>query len=298
MFNKGTQYFTVKYNGRIIAQSVIVDSINNKKNESVVVLDNIEVANNYKNKLALLSKVYKTFWAEYTSKEVKIGTGHLDLAPDGAKLEPNNYSPKYSLSYSDANGSNIFNLPKIQGLESLDKVVTYANITERDIKLIEEMEKEIYPDGMVLGKGQVQEVLDASRTFGEFGIPGSATSFIIRQGNEPAGYMLWRPDNSKINPSEQVPYIQDFAVMPKFQNSTIARKMMERILENANIYNVPAIEMHCREGTSYRTMIHPRVQKWIEGKGYKIAYNEPVPEYTMGGENFYFLRLEKIQNQE
>ncbi|MFA6273616.1 MAG: hypothetical protein WC662_00465 [Candidatus Paceibacterota bacterium] len=39
MFNKGTQYFTVKYNGRIIAQSVIVDSINNKKNESVVVLD-------------------------------------------------------------------------------------------------------------------------------------------------------------------------------------------------------------------------------------------------------------------
>lgn len=293
MFNKGTQYFTVKNNGRIIAQSVIVDSIDSKTNEPVVILDNIEVANNYNNQSALLSRVYKTFWAEYTSKKVKIGTGYSDLIPDGAKLESNTYSPKYSLSYSDAKGSNIYDLPKIKGVESLDKILTFANLTERDAETIAEMEKVAYPEGLIQGKGQALEVIQKQR---ELDLPGAASSFIVRQGNEPAGYLLVLPEESKMNSNEKVAHIYDMVVLPKFQGGTAARKMMERLLDTAKAYDVPAIEFEARESTSYRLITNPRIAKWMESKGYKLAYDEPMPEY-LGGENFYYVRLEKVPEQ-
>jgi ribosomal protein S18 acetylase RimI-like enzyme len=292
MFNKGTQYFTIKYNGRIIAQSVVVDSLDRRSNEDVIILDNIEVANNYKNQSALLSRVYKTFWAEYTSKKVKIGTGYSDLIPDGARLESNNFSPKHSLSYSDAKGSQIYDLPKIRGVESLDNILTFANLTERDVETIAEMEKESYPEGLIQGKGQALEVIRKQR---ELELPGAASSFILRQGNEPAGYLLVLPEESKMNSGENVAHIYDMVVLPKFQGGIVARKMMERMLDTAKAYDVPAIEFEARESTSYRLITNPRIAKWIENKGYKLTYNEPLPDY-LGGENFYYVRLENINN--
>lgn len=294
MYNKGTQYFTVKYNNRIIAQSVIVDSIDSKNNEKVIILDNIEVANNYKNQAPVLSKIYKTFWAEYTSMPVKIGTGHSDLIPDNASLVKNTFFPKYPLEYSDAVGEHIYNLPKIKGIESIDKILTFTNIEERDAVTIAEMEKEVYPDGMVQGKGNALEVIRKTR---ELNLPGAASSFILRQGREPAGYLLVLPEESEINNQETVAHIYDMAVLPKFQGGTVARKMMERMLETAKAYNVPAIEFEARDSTSYRLIINNRVQKWIESKGFKLAYNELLPEY-LNGEDFYYVRLEKIPNQE
>ncbi|MEI6479045.1 MAG: GNAT family N-acetyltransferase, partial [bacterium] len=266
MFNKGTQYFTVKYNDRIIAQSVIVDSTDRKNNESVIILDNIEIANNYKNQAPILSRIYKTFWAEYTSLPVKIGTGHSDLTPDSAVLVSNTYSPKHSLSYSDATGSNIYDLPKIKGVESIDKILTFSNLSERDAETIAEMEKTAYPEGMVQGKGEALEVIRKSR---ELDLPGAASSFILRQGNEPAGYLLVLPEESKMNSNETVAHIYDMVVLPKFQGGTVARKMMERMLDTAKAYDVPAIEFEARESTSYRLITNPRIQKWMESKGYK-----------------------------
>lgn len=294
MFNKGTQYFTVKYNNRIIAQSVVVDAVDRQNNESVIILDNIEIANNYKNQAPILSKIYKTFWAEYTSLPVKIGTGHSDLTPDSAVLVSNNYLPKHSLSYSDATGSNIYDLPKIKGLESIDKILTFANLSERDVDTIAEMEKAAYPEGMVQGKGEALEVIRKSR---ELDLPGAAASFILRQGNEPAGYLLVLPEESKLNKNETVAHIYDMAVLPKFQGTTVARKMMERMLDTAKAYNVPAIEFEARESTSYRLITNPRIQKWMELKGYKLSYNELLPAY-INGEDFYYVRLDKVQNQE
>ncbi len=294
MFNKGTQYFTVKYNGRIIAQSVVVDSMDRKNNEDIIILDNIEVANNYKNQSALLSRIYKTFWAEYTSKKVKIGAENSDLIPDGVRLESNSYSPKHSLSYSDATGSQIYDLPKIRSVESLDKILTFANLTERDAETIAEMEKGAYSEGLIQGKEQALEVIRKQR---ELEIPGAASSFILRQGNEPAGYLLVLPEESKMNSGENVAHIYDMVVLPKFQGSTAARKMMERMLDTAKAYDVPAIEFEARESTSYRLITNPRIAKWIEGKGYKLTYNELMPAY-LGGEDFYYVRLEKVQSQE
>jgi len=59
---------------------------------------------------------------------------------------------------------------------------------------------------------------------------------------------------------------------------------------------VPAIEFEARESTSYRLITNPRIAKWMESKGYKLAYDEPMPEY-LGGENFYYVRLEKVPEQ-
>ncbi|TAL50228.1 hypothetical protein EPN81_03405 [Patescibacteria group bacterium] len=189
MFNPSTQYFTVKYNGRIIAQSVVIDGYDERgsmdKDNQVVILDNIEVANNYKNLSPLLARVYQTFWAEYTGRPVKVGTGYSDLIPPGGKLEKNYYRPRTSVAYSDATGAQIYDLPKIRGVESLDEVVTFANLTERDAELIAKLEATIYPEGMTQGKAHIADILHKQR---ELDVPGAASSFVVRQGDEAAGY--------------------------------------------------------------------------------------------------------------
>lgn len=293
MFNRSTQYFTIKYNGRIIAQSVVVDSRGRESGEDVVVLDNIEVAKNYKNLAPLLSNVYQTFWTEYTSKPVKVGTGHSDLIPSGGKLEQNRYEAKTRLSYSDTRGSKIYDLPKLRGVESIDKAISFANLSERDAELIAKMEAEAYPEGMVQGKAHIADILRMQR---ELEVPGAASSFVVRQGQEVAGYLLVLPEESKVNSGEQVAHVYDMVVLPKFRGSPIARKMMERALDVASAYGVP-IEAEARASTSYALLMNARIRKWFESKGFFLTKNEKLPQY-LGGEDFYFVRFENRQNAE
>lgn len=293
MFNPSTQYFTIRYNGRIIAQSVVVDSVDEKDKSDVVVLDNIEVANNYKNLSPLLSRVYQTFWTEYTSKPVKVGTGYSDLTPPGGKLEQNSYRAKTSLYYSDATGSQIYDMPKIRGVEPLDKIVTFANLSERDAELIAKMEAEAYPAGMTQGKTHIADVLRKQR---ELEVPGAASSFIIRQGDEAAGYLLVLPEESETNPGEQAAHVYDMVVLPKFRGSPLARKMMERVLDVATAYKVP-IEAEARASTSYPLLMNKRIRSWFESKGFYLTRNEKLPAY-LGGEDFYSVRFENRQGAE
>jgi GNAT superfamily N-acetyltransferase len=291
MFNRSTQYFTIKYNGRIVAQSVVVDSYDRENNKDVVVLDNIEVANNYKNLSPLLANVYQTFWTEYTSKPVKVGTGYSDLIPPGGKLEQNHCQAKTSLSYSDATGSQIYDLPKRHGVESMDKVVTFANLSERDAGLIAKMETEAYPEGMAQGKAYIADILQKQR---DLEVPGAASSFVVRQGSEPAGYLLILPEESEVKNGERVAHMYDMVVLPKFRGSPVARKMMERVLDVASAYGVP-IEAEARGSTSYALLMNERIRKWFESKGFHLTKNEKLPRY-LGGEDFYFVRFENRQN--
>lgn len=293
MFNPSTQYFTIKYNGRIVAQSVVVDARNRETGEDVVILDNIEVANNYKNLTPLLANVYQTFWTEYTSRPVKVGTGYSDLIPPGGRLEQNKYEPKTPLYYSDASNPQIYDLPKIQGVEAIDKVITFANLTERDAELIAEMEAKAYPEEMVQGKAHIAEILQKQR---EIEVPGAASSFIIRQGKEPAGYLLVLPEESEVNKGEIVAHVYDMVVLPKFRGSSLARTMMERVLNVAAVYGV-SIEAEARASTSYPLLMSERIRRWIESKGFHLTVNEKLPEY-LGGEDFYFVRFENRQNAE
>lgn len=293
MFNPSTQYFTIKYNGRIVAQSVVVDSRDRESNDDVVILDNIEVAHNYKNLTPLLANVYQTFWTEYTSRPVKVGTGYSDLIPPGGQLEQNRYEPKTSLYYSDARDSQIYYLPKLRGVEAMDKVITLANLTERDVELIAKMEAEAYPEGMVQGKAYIAEVLQKQR---DLEVPGAASSFLIRQGQEPAGYLLVLPEESVVNSGEKVAHIYDMVVLPKFRGSSLARKMMERVLDVASAYGV-AIEAEARASTSYPLLMNERIRRWFESKGFHLTENEKLSGY-LGGEDFYFVRFENRQNAE
>jgi ribosomal protein S18 acetylase RimI-like enzyme len=291
MFNPSTQYFTIKYNGRIIAQSVVVDARDRETGENVVILDNIEVAKNYKHLAPLLSKVYQTFWTEYTSSPVKVGTGCSDLIPPGGKLEVNRYEPKTPLFYSDARGPQIYDLPKLRGVESIDKIISFANLTERDADLIAKMEAEAYPDSMVQGKKYIADILRRQR---ELEVPGAASSFLVRQGREVAGYLLVLPEESKVNSGELVAHVYDMVVLPKFRGSPIVRKIMERVLDIASAYGVP-IEAEARASTSYALLMNAHIQKWFKSKGFSLTKNEKLPEY-LGGEDFYFVRFENLQN--
>ena len=287
MFNPSTQYFTIKQGGRIIAQSVIVDGQDKRDGSDVVILDNIEVARNYKKLTPLIARAYQTFWTEYTSKPVKVGTGYSDLIPPGGILEKNNFSSKTPLHYSDATGSRIYDLPKIKGVESADQIVSFANLTERDAELIAKMEEKTYPEEMKQGKDHILDIIKKQR---ELEVPGAASSFIVRKGNEPAGYLLVLPEKSEVNPDEHVAHIHDMAVLPKFQGTNIAKKMIQRMLDVASSYNV-SIEMEARASTSYALLMNKRIQRWIESNGFSITTNEKIPEY-LGGEDFYFIRLE------
>lgn len=293
MFNRSTQYFTIKYNDRIVAQSVVVDSRDRENNEDVVILDNIEVASNYKSLTPLFANVYQTFWTEYTSRPVKVGTGYSDLIPPGGRLERNHYEPKTPLRYSDARGSQIYDLPKLRGVEAMDRVTTFANLTERDAELVAKMETEAYPEGMTQGKAHIAEVLQKQR---ELEVPGAASSFVIRQGQEPAGYLLVLPEESEVNSGERVAHVYDMVVLPKFRGSSLVRKMMERVLDVASAYGV-AIEAEARASTSYPLLMNERIRKWFESKGFYLTANEKLPEY-LGGEDFYFIRFENRQNAE
>jgi len=289
MFNPSTQYFTIKYNGRIIAQSVVVDARDERKENGneVVILDNIEIANNYKHLSPLIANVYQTFWAEYTSRPVKVGTGYSDLIPPGGKLETNHYRPRTIIRYSDATGHQIYDLPKIRGVESLDEVVTYANLTEHDAEFIAKLEATIYPEGMAQGKAHIADILRKQR---ELEVPGAASSFVIRQGDEAAGYLLILPEESEIRPGERVAHVYDMAISPKFQGKGLARKMMERILDIATAYEVP-IEAEARASTSYAMLMNDRVRQWFESRGFILTHNEKKEHY-LDGEDFYMVRFE------
>lgn len=287
MFNPSTQYFTVKQNGRIIAQSVIVDSVNSESKEDVVVLDNIEVAHNYQHQGPLIANIYRIFWSEYTSRPVKIGAGYLDVIPPASKLETNKYTPKTQLSYSDATGASIYNLPKVEGIESLDEAVVFANITERSADLVTKLEQKIYPAGMVNGKSSILEVLKSQR---EQEVPGAAASFTLQQGKEMVGYVLMLPEPSEVTSEDRVLHIHDMAILPEFQGKGMANKMMEHILDAAANYRV-SIEAEARASTSYAMLMNERVKQWMAAKGFIMSHVHKKPAY-MGGEDFYFVRLE------
>ncbi|MFA6537325.1 MAG: GNAT family N-acetyltransferase [Patescibacteria group bacterium] len=288
MFNQGTQYFTIKYKGRIVAQSVIVDSRDRTDDSDVVILDNIEVANNYKHLSPLLARIYQVFWSQYTDLPVKVGTGYSDLVPPGGKLEDNQYSPKIGLKYSDAKGSMIYDLPKIFGVEPLSQAITTASLGDRDVDIIAKMEEDVYLKKMVQGKAVIADILKRQR---ELEVPGAASSFVVRFGKELAGYLLMLPEDSEVSPGSNAIHIHDMAILPKFQGKKIAKKMMEQIFSVAVAYDLP-IEAEARESTSYAMLMNERNQKWMTEKGFVMTHNEKLEKY-LGGENFYLVRFEK-----
>ncbi len=146
---------------------------------------------------------------------------------------------------------------------------------------------------MAQGKAHVADILQKQR---DLEVPGAASSFVVRQGQEAAGYLLVLPEESEVQSGERVAHVYDMVVMPKFRGSPIARKMMERVLDIASAYGVP-IEAEARASTSYALLMNVRIRKWFESKGFYLTKNEKLPAY-LNGEDFYFVRFENRQNAE
>ena len=84
-------------------------------------------------------------------------------------------------------------------------------------------------------------------------------------------------------------------VLPKFQGTNIARKIIQRVLDIASAYNV-SIEAEARASTSYALIMNKRIQRWIESNGFTLTKNEKLPKH-LGGEDFYFVRFENIKTE-
>ncbi len=304
MFNPCTQIFTVKNGvGRIIAQSVVVDAVDRETGDDVIILDNIEVADNYKNLLPQISRAYQIFWTKYSNKKVLVGTGYLDLIPPGGILVKNTFRPKSRLGYSDAAGPNVYIFPKLENMKEQKQELIFSNLTEREIKLIVELEQGIYPDSMVLGEDFIRKILNKQRNImNELGlefVPGSLSSFYIRFQDKPIGYCLVLPEKSCVEGKEDyVLHIYDMAILPEFQGKGFAKQMLSRILDIIRSYSdlgLKSIEFEARESTSWTFLNNPRMQEWLKSKGFEITYTKKLDKF-LGQEDFYFVRLEYKEN--
>lgn len=113
MFNPDTQYFTIRRNGRIIAQSVVIAAQDAGTHEPVVVLDGLEIANNYRHLREDIIAVYRKVWGDtYDGKPVLIGTFRkehpITREPYEASVSEHYISRSGSIGYTDAWGYFLF----------------------------------------------------------------------------------------------------------------------------------------------------------------------------------------------
>lgn len=294
MYNPGTQYFTISRRGRIIAQSVVVDGRNIRTDEDEIGLDNIEIADNYKQYTSDIDNIYNVFWAQYTSLAVRVGSGYTDLAPTRSSFGINLFKAKHELVYSDILGDNAYLLKKDRDITPLKDRITFGNIETADVKKVAALEAKTYPPEMRLGEDGILETLE---TTAEEGLPGAASSFFVRQGRNAIGYALISPGNSAMDESEKVIHIDDFAILPEFQGNWAAWAAIARILNVAKAYNgvLPefrgTIEAEARESTSYALLMNDRVRRIMARQGFFITATHKIEKH-LGNEDFYFLRIE------
>jgi hypothetical protein len=105
MLNPATQYFTVRYQGRPVAQSVVVDCRDRRTGRKAIVLDTIEIANNYRDQRGVIEDLYLAFWKNYyPNRKLLVGAMNGDPKLGATKRveDPTRYEPEAPLDYSDA----------------------------------------------------------------------------------------------------------------------------------------------------------------------------------------------------
>jgi hypothetical protein len=110
MFNPGAQFFTVQYRGRTIATSVVIDCQDRQSGQRTVLLDNIEIANNYKSMQPAIEEAYRTFWKEYTGRRIVLGAREKDPTLQGTHLIGARIKPIHPVLYSDAYSGSIYEI--------------------------------------------------------------------------------------------------------------------------------------------------------------------------------------------
>ena len=113
MFNPDTQYFTIRRSGRVIAQSVVIAAEDAATQKPVIVLDGIEIANNYRHLREDIVGVYRKVWGDvYDGKPVLVGTFRKEHPITGEPYEKS-VAGRYrsrsgNIGYTDAWGYFLF----------------------------------------------------------------------------------------------------------------------------------------------------------------------------------------------
>src|SRR5690606_35424725 len=104
MTSPATQYFTIAMGGRIVAQSVVVDAIDRRTGKRAVVLDSVEIANNYRDEQGEIQRIYRDFWDPFfPNRELLVGGASADpMLGARVRVDAARYRPTAPLDYADA----------------------------------------------------------------------------------------------------------------------------------------------------------------------------------------------------
>ncbi|MEX2209971.1 MAG: hypothetical protein WD603_01575 [Patescibacteria group bacterium] len=112
MTNPRTQYFTVKYRGRVIAQSVVIQSERISDGVPAIVLDSIEIAKKYAPMLPQINASYRGFWNGRWGQPILVGANDpahpmTGERADGTALRET-YRPLGPVDYTDSWNYHLF----------------------------------------------------------------------------------------------------------------------------------------------------------------------------------------------
>lgn len=110
----------------------------------------------------------------------------------------------------------------------------------------------------------------------------------------PIGYAIAYMAESEMDNDESVVlYVRDVALKEDKQRKGYGRQALQKLVQFASGRQGMPIEFYARESTSYLALKNSTDD--LEKMGYRIVEEEFDEDHVGSGENFYLLRLERIQ---
>jgi GNAT superfamily N-acetyltransferase len=277
MTNPGAQYLTVKQRGRIVAQSVLLEAADPEGNK-VIVVDNIEVANNYQHLSSEIATAYQKFWQSF-EEDIYFGAGFTDVSLPGELME-NRLTLRHPVMYADANRPVI---TKLTG-EVTDNRMVVATVDIHDHDQMAEIDRLSYPERLTMGREGFASIYDGYMLAET---PPAVQSLRVTVDGQLAGYLL-----TSAAAGGEI-YVEDLVVHPDFRGQGVAKKLVTQLVESAAIQRTP-IEMYLREGTSLEAFYTEPNAEWVQRVGYRVASFDQL-DRREGGDLFKYIRLQPME---
>lgn len=181
-------------------------------------------------------------------------------------------------------------------VEKPKEKVTFPSVTPKQAAIVADLEKEIYPPDLAQDENDWRDELedDANEYEG-----GNASFLIMEHGSGepvPIGYAIAYMAESEMDNDESVVlYVRDVALREDKQKKGYGRQALQRLVQFASGRQGMPIEFYARESTSYAALKNSTDD--LEKMGYRIVAQELDENHVGSGENFYLLRLEKIEKK-
>ena len=269
----------------------------------VIVIDNIECANNYTEHYTQAGWFIADFFNQEYEQDCKIGDLYSDIQFPGAslvdsfwKFEEDDTDDDKRLARFDSAGQVIYELPDTNKVPRRYRNYMFRNAYISEAHIVRRMELTCYPNEKPRPRSQLIEILSQQEgiNMNDDVLDNSLDSvspFFTFKGSEEAGYVLCTRAESIFFPGEKAIYIDDFAILPKFRNLEILFLQMDRVLMGAKA-NRMSIEFAARDITSYRLMRTAIFQNYLKRRGFKIRWSKD--SYTQDGRTHHLGRIENL----